>query len=133
MSKKIIVCGSIGYGGIERLKELRDYLINNNYNVIDHISKEDMDYTHINDFRKNRELSRKIVSHDLKFIDQADIIIIITDLPSFGTAIEQYYAFTRDKIIILYSEKPIPTPWPINFSNYITESKEELLEILNKL
>lgn len=132
MIKKIIVCGSIGYGGIDKLRELRDFLINRNYDVIDHISKEDMDYTHINDFRNNREISQKIVDHDLKFIDQADIIIVITDHPSFGTAIEQYYAFKKKKIIILFSEAPVPTPWPIFFSDYIAKSKEELLLILRR-
>ena len=72
--KRIIICGSIGYGGIEKIKELRDFLIKNEFLVIDHISKENMDYSKIDDFREKKELSKKIVSHDLNYIDQVWMI-----------------------------------------------------------
>jgi len=133
MKKKIIVCGSIGYGGIDKLMDLRDFLIENQFLVIDHISEEDMDYSDVNDFREKRKLSEKIVKHDLEFIDKADILVVITEKPSFGTAIEMHYAFEKNKIVILYSENPIPTPWPIHFSNLIVKSKKELIETLKLL
>ena len=133
MKKKIIVCGSIGYGGIDTIKEIRDFLRKNYFNVIDHISKEDMDYSDIGDFRDDKSLSEKIVKHDLEYIDQADIIVVITERPSFGTAIEQYHAYTKKKEVVLFSEKPVPTPWPIHFSTYIAKSKEELIKILIKI
>lgn len=131
--KRIIICGSIGYGGIEKIKELRDFLIKNEFLVIDHISKENMDYSKIDDFREKKELSKKIVSHDLNYIDQAEILIVITERPSFGTAIEQYYAYKKKKIIIIFSEDAVPTPWPIRFSTYIVKSKMELIKTLIKL
>ena len=133
MKKKIIVCGSIGYGGIDTIKEIRDLLRKNYFNIIDHISKEDMDYTDIRDFRDDKSLSEKIVKHDLEYIDQADIIVVITERPSFGTAIEQYHAYSKKKVVVLFSEKPVPTPWPIHFSTYIAKSKEELIKILIKI
>jgi nucleoside 2-deoxyribosyltransferase len=133
MKKKIIVCGSIGYGGIDTIKEIRDLLRKNYFNIIDHISKEDMDYTDIKDFRDDKSLSEKIVKHDLEYIDQADIIVVITERPSFGTAIEQYHAYNKKKDVVLFSEKPVPTPWPIHFSTYIAKSKEELIKILIKI
>ena len=40
VKKKIIICGSIGYGGIEKIKDLQEFLKNNDYLIIDHISKK---------------------------------------------------------------------------------------------
>ena len=133
VKKKIIICGSIGYGGIEKIKDLQEFLKNNDYLIIDHISKKKMNYSEIKDFRDKKELSKKIVTYDLTQIDQADIIIVIAEKPSFGTAVEQYYALKKNKIIVLFSENPVPTPWPIYFSSLIAKSKEELLKILKRM
>ena len=92
-----------------------------------------MDYSDVGDFRDDKSLSEKIVKHDLEYIDQADIIVVITERPSFGTAIEQYHAYSKKKDVVLFSEKPVPTPWPIHFSTYIVKSKEELIKILIKI
>ena len=92
-----------------------------------------MNYSEIKDFRDKKELSKKIVTYDLTQIDQADIIIVIAEKPSFGTAVEQYYALKKNKIIVLFSENPVPTPWPIYFSSLIAKSKEELLKILKRM
>ncbi|MBD3213361.1 MAG: hypothetical protein GF311_12200, partial [Candidatus Lokiarchaeota archaeon] len=108
-NEKILICGSIGYGGINELKDFIKFLRSENLNIIDYISEEDMDYTHIKDFRDKQSLSEKIINHDLQYIDDADIIVILTNKPSFGTAMEQMYAFNKKKKIILYSEDPVPT------------------------
>ncbi len=132
MKKKIIVCGSIGFGGLNELKELNLYLKSQGFKVIDHITKNKMDYSAIKDFRNNRKLSMMIVDHDLAYINEADIVIVLGEKPSFGTAIEQYYAFKNNKTVILYSEYPIPTPWPVYFSDNIVTSKIELIRKLKE-
>ena len=130
---KIMVCGSIGFGGIETIREFYDWLKNQGYDVINHIESENMDYSHIKDFRNELELSKKIVEHDLEFIKQADILVVLGDSPSFGTAIESFVAKNEGKKIILFSPNPLPTPWPLFFSDFHVKSKEELLDTLKNI
>ena len=130
---KIMVCGSIGFGGIETIREFYDWLKNQGYDIINHIESENMDYSHIKDFRNELELSKKIVEHDLEFIKQADILVVLGDSPSFGTAIESFVAKNEGKKIILFSPNPLPTPWPLFFSDFHVKSKEELLDTLKNI
>ena len=128
-----MVCGSIGFGGIETIREFYDWLKNQGYDIINHIESENMDYSHIKDFRNELELSKKIVEHDLEFIKQADILVVLGDSPSFGTAIESFVAKNEGKKIILFSPNPLPTPWPLFFSDFHVKSKEELLDTLKNI
>jgi len=129
---KIMVCGSIGYGGLSRIREIQSLLKKSGFTVIDHVTK-DMDYSSIKDFRDKEELAEKIVDHDLDFVKKSDIIVAISDRPSYGTAIEMLVAKELGKKVILLSEKEVPTPWPIAFSNHIVKNKEELISILNRI
>ena len=128
---KIMVCGSIGFGGIEDIRLIQQLLIDNGYDVVDQISKEEMDYSYIDDFRDKKELAEEIINHDLKYIGQCDIIVVVLNRPSMGTAIEMLYAKKYSKTIILLAKDKVPTPWPIFFSDYIVKSKNELLHLLH--
>lgn len=130
---KIMVCGSIGYGGIEKIRDLQQFLLQNDFNIIDHISEEGMDYSNIKDFRSKRNLSEKIVEHDLKFVDKADVLVVLLEGPSFGTAIEMHEARRKGKKVISLAEDEIPTPWPIFLSDEVVISKRELVILLNQL
>ncbi|MCV0401819.1 MAG: nucleoside 2-deoxyribosyltransferase [Nitrosopumilus sp.] len=72
------------------------------------------------------------MEHDLEFVKKADVLIILVDMPSFGTAIESFVAKNEGKKIILFSPNPLPTPWPLYFSDFHVKSKAELLETLKK-
>jgi len=85
--------------------------------VLDHISEDNMDYSDIKDFRGDRDLAERIVKHDLEFIKKGDVVVAITNGPSYGTAIEMFVAKQLGKRVILYSEKQVPTPWPVAFSD----------------
>jgi len=37
------------------------------------------------------------------------------------------------KTIVLYAPNPIPTPWPIYFSDHIVKTKEEMINFLKNL
>ncbi|MBU7045389.1 MAG: hypothetical protein HXS54_03045 [Theionarchaea archaeon] len=130
---KIMVCGSIGYGGIQKIKELQEFLTSEKFEVFDHISKEGMDYSNIKDFRFDRVLSERIVQHDLEFIEKADIIVVLLEGPSFGTAIEMNEAKRKGKKVISLAENDIPTPWPIFLSDRVVTSRDELSSFLNQL
>lgn len=81
-----MVCGSIGYGGINEIKNMYTSLLNHGFSIVDHIVHKGMDYSHITDFRDKQDLSSKIVQHDLKYIEGSDVVIVIANGPSYGTA-----------------------------------------------
>jgi nucleoside 2-deoxyribosyltransferase len=128
-----MVCGSIGYGGINEIKNMYTFLVNHGFSIVDHIVHKGMDYSHITDFRDKPDLSSKIVKHDLKYIESSDVIIIIANGQSYGTAIEMFVAKSLGKQIILLAKDPVPTPWPVYFSDHIATSEEQLILILRNI
>ena len=133
MILKIMVCGSIGYGNIDELKKFYGILKNNGFDVLDHLSQCGMDYSDIKDFREKKELASKIVRHDMEFIAKADVIVVLANFPSYGAAIEMEIAKKSGKKVILYAPKPVPTPWPVEFSDFVAKNQDELFDILRKL
>lgn len=127
---KIIVCGSIGYGGIENIRSMQEFLIQNGFEVVDQIAGAGMDYSDIDDFRDKLELSEKIVENDLKYIEEADGVVVVLNKPSIGTTVEMIHARELGKKIFLLAKEKVPTPWPIYYSDYIVRSNEELIKKL---
>jgi pyruvate/2-oxoacid:ferredoxin oxidoreductase alpha subunit len=125
-----MICGSIGYGNIDELKKFYGILKNNGFDVLDHLSQSGMDYSDIKDFREKKDLASKIVKYDLEFITKADVIVVLAGTPSYGAAIEMEMAKKSGKKVILFASKPVPTPWPVEFSDFVAKSKDELFEIL---
>ena len=78
-------------------------------------------------------MSHQIVNHDLQYIEKSDVIVVIANGPSYGTAIEMYVAKNSGKKIILLAKDAVPTPWPVHFSDYIVRSENELFDLLNNL
>jgi hypothetical protein len=132
---KIMVCGSIGYrGGIDDIRKLYSFLEGKGFSIVNHLlQNKGMDYSGITDFRDKAELSRQIVSQDLKYIEEIDVIIVIANGPSYGAAIEMFIAKKYGKKIILLAKDPVPTPWPIFFSDYRVTNEAELVKLLDQL
>jgi nucleoside 2-deoxyribosyltransferase len=128
-----MVCGSIGYGNANDIKNMYTLLRSKGFPLINHIIHEGMDYSEISDFRDKRDLSHQIVNHDLQYIEKSDVIVVIAKGPSYGTAIEMYVAKNSGKKIILLAKDAVPTPWPVHFSDYIVGSENELFDLLNNL
>ena len=63
---KIMVCGSIGYGGIDQVRETCLFL--RNQDIVDNVVSKCMDYSRIKDFRNRKSLSDRIVAYDLELI-----------------------------------------------------------------
>lgn len=126
-----MVLGSIGYGGYTRLKELIDFLAQNNFEVINQLGKEGLDYSKIEDFRHKQSLSEKIVKTDLQLVHQADLIVWFINGPSFGAAFEVAEARRLNKEVILFAPEKVPTPWPFAWASSYCYSKKELLEKLS--
>ena len=130
---KLLVCGPVAHGNIQKIRELQNFLKKEGFNVIDQFREEEMDYSSIRDFRDKKRLAERIVENDLKFIEECDVMVAVCDKPSFGTAIEIYYAKKLGKKVIVLNEEAQPSPWPIAFAEQVVRSKEELIEVLLKL
>ena len=130
-----MVCGSIGYSGkIDDIRNMCLFLKSKGLSIVDSsVQNEKMDYSGIRDFRNKENLSRQIVNHDLRYIKKTDVIVVIGNGPSYGAAIEMFVAKKSGKKVILFAKDPIPTPWPINYSDYRVKNEDELIELLNKL
>ncbi len=130
---RIMVLGSIGYGGIDKIRELYNTLQNEGFDVLKHVDMNGMDYSHVKDFRHETALSREIVESDLKHVDMADILVVLCSSPSWGTAMEMYYGRLKNKTVILLAKDSLPTPWPVHYSNYTVESEDGLIRKLHEL
>lgn len=130
---RIMVCGSIGYGGVDKIRKMYSLLRGKGFDIVDHLVYKEMDYSDIRDFRDKKELSQQIVSHDLQFVEKADVIVVLANRPSYGTAIEMYIAKNSNKKVILLANDPVPTPWPVNFSDYLVRNEDDLIILLKKL
>ena len=125
-----MVCGSIGYGGIDDIRRIYAFLDTEGFDIVDHIVGKGMDYSGIKDFRNKKELSRQIVNHDLEYVKKADVLVVLASMPSYGAAIEMFVAKNSGKKIVLLAKDPVPTPWSINFSDYVVTTVEELIKLL---
>ncbi len=128
---KVIVCGAIADKGISKIRKIQSLLKEKGFHVIDQIS--DKDYSKIKDFRDKKNLAEEIVKHDLDFIKESDIVVALIDRPSFGVAMEIYFAKNIGKKVIIMSERRVPSPWPIAFSDRITRDEEQLMLVLREL
>ncbi|KKM21044.1 MAG: 2'-deoxynucleoside 5'-phosphate N-hydrolase 1 [Candidatus Anoxychlamydiales bacterium] len=124
-----MVCGSIGYGDINIIIQMQQFLRENGFNIIDQLS-ENNNYSKVEDFREEFELSHKIASHDLSIIEKSDIIVVVYTSPSSGIGIEMYKAHEMNKLVILFAISNIKSPWLIYLSDVIVSSKENLLSEL---
>jgi 7-cyano-7-deazaguanine reductase len=122
---KIVVCGSVGYGGIEKIRELQEFLRREGYDVLDQFEKAD--YSYVDDFRDKDELCEKIVKNDMSLIEKADVLILVADHPSFGSAIEAYTFSMSGKPVIAYAESNVRSPWPLFFARRVCKDKKELV------
>lgn len=128
---RIMVCGSIGGVGIGKILEMREFLESMGFKTVKQFSKG-KDYSNIHDFRRRPKLVKKIISHDLAYVKEANVLVVLPE-PSFGTSIEMYVAKSMKKKVILFSNKPVPSPWPIGFSDMVVTSKKELVRKLHKM
>ena len=126
-------CGSIGYGEIEKIRRLYSVLTEKGFDAINHLLEKDMDYSHIYDFRDKLKLSQVIVEHDLECMDNADVLVVIINSPSYGTAMEMLIAKGKGKKIVSLAKDSVPTPWPIYFSDFIVRDEQELFRLLNEI
>ncbi|MDE1829362.1 MAG: hypothetical protein KGI25_03460 [Thaumarchaeota archaeon] len=111
---------------------MSDFLTKNGFEISNQFNQDRMDYSKIRDFRTRKSLSRSIIRHDLRLVKESDVLVVLPT-PSFGAAMEMFFAKELGKETILFSEKPIPSPWPVNFADFITRDRKSLLATLNRI
>ena len=129
---KVLVCGSIGYGGLEYLTEIKNMLRDRGIEVLDRLVDKDMGYSDIKDFRDKPEIADRIVKRHLELVRESDVIVVVLNGPSYGAAMEMCVGKQLGKRIILFCEHEVPTPWPIYFSNRIIWTRKGLVKILTE-
>lgn len=83
------------------------------------------------DFRgREADSVREIIDGDLSDIDVSDILIVNAARPSWGTAMEVFYANTQGKMIFTVCPGDRPSPWLIGHSSRIFKSLSEACEFL---
>ncbi|MCP8310998.1 MAG: nucleoside 2-deoxyribosyltransferase [Candidatus Methylarchaceae archaeon HK01B] len=128
---KIVVCGSIGDKGVSEIREIQSLLKKEGFDVIDQISYED--YSQIKDFRDKKYLAEDITKHDLDFIRESDVVVALFDGPSYGVAVEIYFAKQMGKKVVFMSKRRVSSPWPIALSDRIVYDEEQLVSTLKEL
>ena len=103
---KIMVCGPIGYGGIDQVIETYLFLRNQGFVIVDNVVSKCMDYSRIKDFRNRKALSHRIVSIQLGAYKKTDILFVLSTRPSYGAGIEAYIARNSGKHVILFAKSP---------------------------
>lgn len=83
------------------------------------------------DFFKNQKYTSKwVVTHDIRKIHFANAMFVLTPKPSYGTAMELFYAsfFRKIPTLVLTSEKYLDHPWLLEFSTLLgTEDDFDIL------
>lgn len=128
---RVLVCGSLGYGGASRMRQIQSFLRDHGFSVIDQTTAW-MDYTGVEDFRGRPDLVERIVNRDLDAVRETDVVVAVCEAPSFGTAIEMFVAKQLGKKVVLFSEKAVRSPWPVKFSDHTAANTRGLLKILRE-
>ncbi|NWG09055.1 MAG: nucleoside 2-deoxyribosyltransferase [Nitrososphaerales archaeon] len=128
---KVIVCGSIANKGILKIRKLQSFLKREGFDVIDQISGEE--YSRIRDFRGKKDIANRIVEHDLDLIKESDVVVALLDRPSYGVAVEVYFAKMMGKKVVIMSKRDVPSPWPIALSDIIVYDEKQLVSVLREL
>jgi len=126
-----MVCGAIANKGVSKIRKVQSLLKERGFHVIDQISNED--YSKIKDFRDKKNLAEEIIKHDLDCIKESDLVVALIDKPSYGVAMENYFAKAMGKKVITISKRKVPSPWPIAFSDLIVHDEEHLILALREL
>lgn len=87
------------------------------------------------DYRSNEEARYlEIIENDKADIDASDALLVYFDKPSFGTAMEIYYAADQGKRVVAVNASENPTsPWVTGHAYSVFESLEDGCKCLRQL
>ena len=71
-----------------------------------------------------------IVRDDLADISRTDIVLVKADRPSWGTAMEAWFAHSKEKRVIVVSAGPNPSPWLIYCATDLVDTMGQAVAML---
>ena len=126
MKMKIIyLCGPINGRTNDECKSWRHtikYGLSTQYEFIDPMR---------NDYRgREGEYFSDIVHSDKTDVENADIILAMAQNPSWGTAMEIFYAHSLNKPVVGICDKKTPSPWILYHCGIILKTVEDAITYL---
>ncbi|HID90554.1 TPA: hypothetical protein EYP44_01175 [Candidatus Bathyarchaeota archaeon] len=101
---------------------------------IEVLNQLDVSFIEVRDFRGRAGLARRIVEHDLGLVGRADAVIALADKPSFGTAIEVFFAkHVLKRSVIVLATKPVRSPWVVAFADKVARDEPELVRLVKEM
>jgi len=73
-----------------------------------------------------------IITGDIADIDSSDIVLVNAQRPSWGTAMELFYAFRAGKTVISICSATSPSPWLVGHSTYHVSCFEAAIDLCRK-
>lgn len=121
----IYLCGPINGCTDEECKDWRNATKKRFHNTLDPMRR---------DYRgRETECMAEIVELDKKDIDESDALLVNHPKPSVGTAMEIFYAWQKEKMVIVVCPKGVPrSSWLIYHSYRIFETFEEAYQYLEE-
>ena len=74
----------------------------------------------------------EIIRGDIADIDASDALIVNASRPSWGTAMEVFYAFNAGKVVISFGAGDKPSPWLVGHSSILCPDIETAIIELKK-
>ncbi|MHC4332206.1 MAG: hypothetical protein ACYSUV_00455 [Planctomycetota bacterium] len=72
-----------------------------------------------------------IFDGDMEDIVRSKILLVRAERPSWGTAMEIVYARFLGKTIVIYGAGERPSPWLIKHADYILDTLEHAIQLIN--
>lgn len=128
--KTIYLCGGINNLTDKECKDWREYTkeqLKGQYNFLDPMRR---------DYRgKEKDSVKEIVEGDYVDLDTSDIVLVMANRPSWGTAMECHYAFSQrwhgnlgifPKVYVVCDNES-PSPWLVYHSDKIFKTLDEAI------
>lgn len=79
---------------------------------------------------KEEELEQDLVNYDTAGIASSDIILVMANKPSWGTAMAIQMAWSLHKEIIVICDSEKPSPWLMNRASTVFDTIEDAIDWL---
>ncbi len=124
--KTVYLCGAINGCTDAECKDWREFAkvgLKDSCELLDPMRR---DYRGIEDDSVNA-----IVSFDIQDINASDIVLAIADVPSWGTAMEIYYAYSIGVEVVTVCGQQRISPWLRRHSSVIFRTISEAIDHIN--
>lgn len=123
--RTIYLCGGINKLSDSDAKDWREAAkaaLGHAYNILDPMRR---------DFRGVEAANvRSIIDGDIQDITQSDILLVNANRPSWGTAMEMFYAFRGSRTVITVCADDKPSPWLVGHSSYLVKTFQDAFNLL---